>query len=300
MNRPIKILTLLLALAAALALVACGGSDDEESTVSGQFELVADAPSGYEGLTGEAELDRTESGTEATIQLTGLMPDAEYVAHVHAASCDQPDPGGPHYKFDPNGSDEPPNEIHFMFTSSADGEGEAEASNDQRIPDGDAGSIVVHSAEEEGEAMKNGEAMEHGGGEHSHSHSDKIACAELEGGTAPEEAATDEGEAMKHEGDPMEHGDDAMKHEGGGTTIVVRNGDPVGGVQELEYSAGDQVEFTVRSDVADEIHVHGYDLMKDVEAGGSASFSFPADLEGIFEVELEESGTQIAELRVNP
>jgi hypothetical protein len=90
---------------------------------------------------------------------------------------------------------------------------------------------------------------------------------------------------------------------GGGSsipTIVVRNGEPLNGVQELEYSAGDQVRFRVRSDVADEIHVHGYDLMKDVPAGGTVSFSFPADIEGIFEVELEGLKEQIAELRVNP
>lgn len=83
-------------------------------------------------------------------------------------------------------------------------------------------------------------------------------------------------------------------------TIVVKNGEPVGGVRELEYSAGDRIRFDVRSDVADEIHVHGYDLMKDVRAGGSVSFSFPADIEGIFEVELEGRKEQIAELRVNP
>jgi hypothetical protein len=83
-------------------------------------------------------------------------------------------------------------------------------------------------------------------------------------------------------------------------TITVKNGEPVGGVQELEYNAGDQVRFKVDSDVADEIHVHGYDLMKDVPAGGSVSFSFPAEIEGIFEVELEGRKEQIAELRVNP
>lgn len=83
-------------------------------------------------------------------------------------------------------------------------------------------------------------------------------------------------------------------------TITVKNGEPVGGVQELEYSAGDQVRFKVDSDVADEVHVHGYDLMKDVPPGGSVSFSFPAEIEGIFEVELEGLKEQIAELRVNP
>jgi hypothetical protein len=87
---------------------------------------------------------------------------------------------------------------------------------------------------------------------------------------------------------------------GGAATIVIRNGEPVGGVRELEYSVGEQVRFTVRSDVADEVHIHGYDLTKDVPAGGSVSFSFPAEIEGIFEVELEGRKEQIAELRVNP
>jgi hypothetical protein len=83
-------------------------------------------------------------------------------------------------------------------------------------------------------------------------------------------------------------------------TIVVRNGEPVGGVKELEYDAGDEIRFEVSSDVAEEIHVHGYDLMEDVPAGGTVSFDFPAEIEGIFEVELEGLGEQIAELRVNP
>ncbi len=88
--------------------------------------------------------------------------------------------------------------------------------------------------------------------------------------------------------------------EGGATTIVVKNGEPVGGVQDLDYKAGERVRFTIDSDVADEVHVHGYDLTKDVAAGGSVSFSFSAEIEGIFEVELEEHKEQIAELRVNP
>ena len=83
-------------------------------------------------------------------------------------------------------------------------------------------------------------------------------------------------------------------------TIVVRNGEPVGGVQELEYSAGDEIRFRVSSNQADKVHVHGYDVEEEIPAGGSASLAFPADLEGIFEVELHGSETQIAELRVNP
>ena len=51
---------------------------------------------------------------------------------------------------------------------------------------------------------------------------------------------------------------------------------------------------------ADEIHVHGYDLKKDVTAGGSVEFDFTATIEGRFEVELENAGTQIAMLEVDP
>jgi len=83
-------------------------------------------------------------------------------------------------------------------------------------------------------------------------------------------------------------------------TIVVRNGEPVGGVKELEYSAGEEIRFRVSSDAAEEIHVHGYDLMKDVPAGGTVEFDFPAELEGIYEAELEGLGVQIVELRINP
>lgn len=97
-----------------------------------------------------------------------------------------------------------------------------------------------------------------------------------------------------------ESGHTVTDAQGASSTIVVKDGEPVGGVQELEYSAGDQIRFEVDSDVAEEIHVHGYDLMKDVPAGGTISFSFPAEIEGIFEVELEGRKEQIAELRVNP
>jgi len=83
-------------------------------------------------------------------------------------------------------------------------------------------------------------------------------------------------------------------------TIVVKNAKPVGGVKKLVYKKGEQVRFVVRSDVTDEIHVHGYNRLSDVRAGGSVRFDFPAKLEGVFDIELEQRGEQIAELRVNP
>jgi hypothetical protein len=84
------------------------------------------------------------------------------------------------------------------------------------------------------------------------------------------------------------------------TQVVVKGGKPVGGVKTISVNKGDQVHFTVDSDVSDEIHVHGYDFHKDVKAGGKATFSFPAKIDGEFVVELESRGEQIAQLVVNP
>jgi hypothetical protein len=83
-------------------------------------------------------------------------------------------------------------------------------------------------------------------------------------------------------------------------TITVKGGEPAGGVQDLEYARGEQVRFQVKSDIAEEVHVHGYDVIKDVAPGKPVSFDFPADIDGVFEVELEGTHTQIAELRVQP
>jgi hypothetical protein len=83
-------------------------------------------------------------------------------------------------------------------------------------------------------------------------------------------------------------------------TIFVNNGKPVGGPKELEFDAGEDVRFLVASNGPDEIHIHGYDVTRKLRPGKATVVSFPAELEGIFEVELHGSGEQIAELRVNP
>jgi hypothetical protein len=56
----------------------------------------------------------------------------------------------------------------------------------------------------------------------------------------------------------------------------------------------------VDSAVADEVHLHGYDIPMDVKAGGSVTFNVPATIEGVFEAELESRHEQILNLTVNP
>lgn len=84
------------------------------------------------------------------------------------------------------------------------------------------------------------------------------------------------------------------------TIVVNKNGEPVGGITDLTYKKGDQIHFKVKSAIADEVHVHGYDIPKDVEAGGTVTFDFPATIEGVFEAEMEDQKEQIIELTVEP
>jgi hypothetical protein len=86
----------------------------------------------------------------------------------------------------------------------------------------------------------------------------------------------------------------------GPQTVTVVNGKPEGGVKTITYNKGDAVDLTVKSDTADEIHIHGYDLHKDVTKGGSVHFTFPASIDGKFVIELENAGEQIASLQVEP
>jgi plastocyanin len=92
----------------------------------------------------------------------------------------------------------------------------------------------------------------------------------------------------------------SSKTTSGVTHIVVKNQQPVGGIAQIKVNKGDPVKFTVQADKADEIHVHGYNFHKDVPAGGTVSFDFPAKIDGSFIVELEGPGVQIASLQVNP
>jgi len=86
-----------------------------------------------------------------------------------------------------------------------------------------------------------------------------------------------------------------------GTTDVrvrVVGGAPQGGIVRETVQEGDRVVLVVTSDVADHVHLHGYDIMRDVAAGGTARIRFRATVPGRFEVELEDRGAQIADVTV--
>ena len=87
--------------------------------------------------------------------------------------------------------------------------------------------------------------------------------------------------------------------------VRLRGSAPVGAVQEFEAATGETVQIVVTSDVADEIHLHGYDVYRDVSPGRPARFRLKADIEGVFEIESHEaehagSDPLIARLTVSP
>lgn len=109
--------------------------------VSGEFTLLDTRPSGYDEVTGTADLARHDDGTTVTVELSGLQPGVEYISHVHADVCASN--GGPHYQFEVGGSETPPNEIHLLFTADEDGNGFMTAENAQTV-DERAVAVVVH------------------------------------------------------------------------------------------------------------------------------------------------------------
>lgn len=82
--------------------------------------------------------------------------------------------------------------------------------------------------------------------------------------------------------------------------IVVRDGQPVGGVRGVTVSKGRRVVLIVTSDVSDHVHLHGYDVMRDVAPGQPARISFRATIVGTVEAELEDRGVPLARIVTQP
>ena len=82
--------------------------------------------------------------------------------------------------------------------------------------------------------------------------------------------------------------------------MIFRDGAPVGGIRRVTVARGRRIVLVVTSDVADHVHVHGYDIFRDVAPGAPARLAFRATLPGRFEAEMEDRAVQIVDLRVNP
>jgi heme/copper-type cytochrome/quinol oxidase subunit 2 len=81
--------------------------------------------------------------------------------------------------------------------------------------------------------------------------------------------------------------------------VKVSGGKVIPPTHRVNVPIGHRVRLRVDSDVADEVHVHGYDLKQNVAPGSPATVEFVADQPGLFEVELEAAKLQLVQLEVH-
>ena len=89
--------------------------------------------------------------------------------------------------------------------------------------------------------------------------------------------------------------------------LRLAQGQAEGGARDLTVTQGDHLGVKLHTDARAELHIHGYDLSKDVKAGKPGSILFIANDTGEFEIEAhplvngeEGPGVQLATLSVNP
>ena len=80
--------------------------------------------------------------------------------------------------------------------------------------------------------------------------------------------------------------------------VTVRGGSVVEGASRQRAPLNQPVTIRVTSDVADEVHVHGYDKKFDVSPGRTGEVTFVANIPGVFEVEFERSHLLLCTLEV--
>jgi hypothetical protein len=68
--------------------------------------------------------------------------------------------------------------------------------------------------------------------------------------------------------------------------------------KDLTAHQNDIVTFNITSDTGGEVHLHGYDIIFNVNAGQTASKTFKADKTGTFPIEWESTSTALGALAV--
>lgn len=81
-------------------------------------------------------------------------------------------------------------------------------------------------------------------------------------------------------------------------SATVRGGQVVEGASRQRATLNQPVTIRVTSDAADHVHVHGYDKFADVAPGKVGELTFVANVPGVFEVELENSGRLLFTMEV--
>jgi hypothetical protein len=80
--------------------------------------------------------------------------------------------------------------------------------------------------------------------------------------------------------------------------VSVKDGKVTPKAHRVKVAVDSPVQIMVTTDVDDEVHVHGYDIEREVSAGEPVSIEFTADQSGVFEVETHESDLLLLQLQV--
>ena len=83
-------------------------------------------------------------------------------------------------------------------------------------------------------------------------------------------------------------------------TVEIRNGKPVGGKKTISFTSGENARIDVTSNKPSEVHLHGYDVEKEVQPGKATTIRFKADIEGAFELEDHDTDVLLASVEVKP
>jgi hypothetical protein len=81
--------------------------------------------------------------------------------------------------------------------------------------------------------------------------------------------------------------------------VTFAHGRATGDTGRVRVAKGTSVALVVTSDVADEVHLHGYDIEKELSPGTPVTLQFDATIAGVFEVELHKAGTVLLRLQVS-
>lgn len=81
-------------------------------------------------------------------------------------------------------------------------------------------------------------------------------------------------------------------------SVSVRDGKVKPKTRRVEVAKDSQLRLIVTSDVDDQLHVHGFEIDEEIEAGRPTTVEFVADQQGVFEVETHETELQLLQLEV--
>jgi hypothetical protein len=80
--------------------------------------------------------------------------------------------------------------------------------------------------------------------------------------------------------------------------ITAVNGRPVGGIKRPTVKKGQTVRIVVRTNVGSQVHLHGYNIEKNVRKGVPTVIQFVAKVQGRFALELHPMDALLAQLTV--